>query len=58
MEGSVQIDRQKMQAEKNIAKEEIESKGRQKFYRNVLENDVKQTREDIKREGKKHLEKK
>ena len=58
MEGSVEIDRQKMKAQQNIASEEMESKARQKFYRNVLESDVRRTREDIKNEHKKQLDKK
>ena len=52
MEGSVELDRQKMKAQQGIAQEELESKARQKLYRNVLENDVNTVRDDIRKTNK------
>jgi len=48
MQGDMETSRKNIQSQNEIKKEELETKARQKFYRNVLQNDVKKIQEDMK----------
>tara|TARA_R100000664_G_C2758120_1_gene146808 strand:- start:1319 stop:3571 length:2253 start_codon:yes stop_codon:yes gene_type:complete len=52
LRGGVEVDKQTQASKANIMKDELESRAKQKYYRNVLENDVKNVRDNIKKSNK------
>ena len=53
MQGDVEISKQTHDSKSKIREEELNTKARQKYFRNVLENDVNQLRKDIQNKANK-----
>ena len=52
MQGDVESSKQRMDSQNMIKQEELETKARQKYYRNVLQNDVKKLQDELKMAAK------
>ena len=52
MQGDMEVNKQTLDSKHEIKKEELETKARQKFFRNALQSDVKNLQNDMKKAAK------